>query len=722
MEVKVKKKVLFNVIKKLMTERRGFMDAQLNGNFIGTYGTGPEPIKPVSHVATQLSVEAPPVEDPDYIPGSKEELAAASIRMSQEVPSDQVEFYYRQLHKLLDAALDNEEEKGEYDMGYKVGMQVAAGEEAMMPDQISESYMAGYEAAINEAGEELTIYPELVNQRPQLEGQPPIEFLKVQLYFMIRDLSLQFEAEYFEKLSSGSEETVPTSLKYGITFDNSFHPQNLAKKGYSKEKLIETIKTVATNILKQPQFIKFKQNFNKVALEEKLGDNELISRMAQEMAEQVVEKDKPEYSRVPVEGVIGQLYASSFNSDGFWNQGKEIWEKMEKRLADDDVLAPKDLIGFFRKKPAGPQRDKFLRLIPTDLVEDVLSLLKQYMIDLAQKVKKIDYDPSVFDAAIEEHILAQHTRATEVAISQDPIEKEAKPELSPEEKAERTVSRRLAKLESGKANEFDLLAPFFGFSGASGLRQWFLKFPQRKLKALMIRDEEGNAPLMQLYQISLTSLIDPVLEALPSLISNREGEFKALLEDIREDLEALKGLDFDTNNPEVQRSLGALGGRVLRYINEALFKSPFANFDKDLTDSVADVLKAKYSDLSDKQAKSAAEYFTGKKNLPDYNKMTKAAKNLSSMGIDSKRKFDAIYLEAEESFNQLVEDEFAEFEVGGENFVGEYREKVQKKLSGLKGKKIQTAILDAIEAMLDDFASSEAMRRIASGEAQGDES
>ena len=722
MEVKVKKKVLFNVIKKMMTERHGFMDAQLNGNFVGSYGKDSEPIKPVSHVATQLSVEAPPVEDPDYVPASKEELAAASIRMAEEVPSDQVEFFYRQLHKLLDAALDNQDERSDYDMGYKVGMQVAAGEEALMPDQISESYMAGYRAALNESDKELVIYPELVNQRPQLAGQPPIEFLKVQLYFMIRELSLQFEAEYFEKLASGSEETVPTSLKYGITFDNSFHPQNLAKKGYSKDKLVQTIKTVAENILKQPQFAEFKQNFGKVALQERLGDNELINRMAQEMADQIVEKDKPEYSKVPVEGIIGQLYASSFNSDGFWEQGKEIWKKMEQRLSDDDVLPAKDLIGFFRKKTAGPQRDKFLRLIPTDLVEDVLSLLKQYMIDLAKKVKKIDYNPDVFDDAIEEHILAQHTRATEASISQDSVEKEAKPALSPEEKAERTVSRRLAKLESGKANEFDLLAPFFGFSGASGLRQWFLKFPQRKLKALMIRDEEGTAPLMQLYQISLSSLLDPVLEALPSLIAGREGDFKGLLEDIKEDLEALKGMDFDTNNPEVQRSLGALGGRVLRYINEALFKSPFANFDKDLTDSVADVLKSKYSDLSDKQAKSAAEYFTGKKNLPDYNKMTKAAKNLSAMGIDSKRKFDEIYLESEESFNQLVEDEFAEFDVGGENFVGEYREKVQKKLSGLKGKKMQTAILDAVEAMLDDFASSAAMKRIASGEAQGDES
>ena len=67
------------------------------------------PIKASSHMAVQLSVEAPPVDDPDYIPATKEELGLAANRISREVPSEKIEYFYRKLHKLLDAALDEKD-------------------------------------------------------------------------------------------------------------------------------------------------------------------------------------------------------------------------------------------------------------------------------------------------------------------------------------------------------------------------------------------------------------------------------------------------------------------------------------------------------------------------------------------------------------------------------------------------------------------------------------
>ena len=115
MEIKVKKSVLFNVLKQLMTESPSRSDyhigGNMGGNFLGFFAEDEEPIKPRPQMATQLSVEEPPVEDPDFVPASREELQAAAIRICKEVPRSEIEFFYRMLHKILDSALDKEDEK-----------------------------------------------------------------------------------------------------------------------------------------------------------------------------------------------------------------------------------------------------------------------------------------------------------------------------------------------------------------------------------------------------------------------------------------------------------------------------------------------------------------------------------------------------------------------------------------------------------------------------------
>ena len=104
MEVKVKKSLLFNVLKKALSENR--TNDNPGGNFVHPFDRGETPIAPSAHMTTQLSVEEPPVSDPDFIPASMSELRASAARISQEVPPEQVEFFYRSLHKLLDASLD----------------------------------------------------------------------------------------------------------------------------------------------------------------------------------------------------------------------------------------------------------------------------------------------------------------------------------------------------------------------------------------------------------------------------------------------------------------------------------------------------------------------------------------------------------------------------------------------------------------------------------------
>ena len=116
MQVKIKKSVLLDFLEKINENKSSRGDTIFNNTtgFFGNFGavkTNDNPIKPSKQMALQLSTEAPPVEDPDYIPATKEELGLAAVRISKEVPSKKIEFFYRKLHKLLDAALDEDDQK-----------------------------------------------------------------------------------------------------------------------------------------------------------------------------------------------------------------------------------------------------------------------------------------------------------------------------------------------------------------------------------------------------------------------------------------------------------------------------------------------------------------------------------------------------------------------------------------------------------------------------------
>jgi hypothetical protein len=120
-KVKVNKSILESFYKKITENKSSRSDTSFNNTtgFYGNYGSVKSfnafdsdediPIKASSHMAVQLSVEAPPVDDPDYIPATKEELGLAANRISREVPSEKIEYFYRKLHKLLDAALDEKD-------------------------------------------------------------------------------------------------------------------------------------------------------------------------------------------------------------------------------------------------------------------------------------------------------------------------------------------------------------------------------------------------------------------------------------------------------------------------------------------------------------------------------------------------------------------------------------------------------------------------------------
>ena len=118
MQVKVKKAVLFNFLKRHLNENR--VDDNPSGNFISVvekenpsfemFQDEEDPITPVEHMSTQLSIEKPPVDDPYYIPQTNTDLASSVSLISKEVPESQIEYFYRKIHQLLDDALDRNDD------------------------------------------------------------------------------------------------------------------------------------------------------------------------------------------------------------------------------------------------------------------------------------------------------------------------------------------------------------------------------------------------------------------------------------------------------------------------------------------------------------------------------------------------------------------------------------------------------------------------------------
>jgi len=115
---KVKKNLIQNYIIDLINEGKDkeegedFNDTLYYGNF-GSVQKDEEdlPLEANPQMATQLSQEEPPVDDENFIPSSKQELSLAASRIAKEVPNEKIEFFYRKLHNLLDAALDEDDEK-----------------------------------------------------------------------------------------------------------------------------------------------------------------------------------------------------------------------------------------------------------------------------------------------------------------------------------------------------------------------------------------------------------------------------------------------------------------------------------------------------------------------------------------------------------------------------------------------------------------------------------
>lgn len=66
------------------------------------------PLQASEMMAHQLADEKPPIEDENYTPSNTKELERASASLASLVPNDQVEFFYKEMHRLVDKAAEKQ--------------------------------------------------------------------------------------------------------------------------------------------------------------------------------------------------------------------------------------------------------------------------------------------------------------------------------------------------------------------------------------------------------------------------------------------------------------------------------------------------------------------------------------------------------------------------------------------------------------------------------------
>ena len=122
--MKIKKHVLRKAVRMALFENTGDTGHAAGGGY-GIYDrpgpvdsadedfdpTVPDeiPLKPTEMMSTsQLATERPPIEDEEYTPSNLAQLSKSAAAIAQLVPGDQVDFFYKELHKALDSATEKQ--------------------------------------------------------------------------------------------------------------------------------------------------------------------------------------------------------------------------------------------------------------------------------------------------------------------------------------------------------------------------------------------------------------------------------------------------------------------------------------------------------------------------------------------------------------------------------------------------------------------------------------
>ena len=618
--------------------------------------------------------------------------------------------------------------KQDYLAGYDVGLDVDAGLTVDMPSSPSADFMAGYNQAMSDGKRYDDIKPPAASSDPEkYQNESAVVNIVEMTHDKLFEISRKVESEYFDthftkrgqearELGIGADELNKAARKYGLSNDYVFTFLNLTKKKsgqyqYTEQKMVSEVTKFITNYAGMGEAAEYSAMLDKAAAELNKDRKSAIDFIALLLTK----KDAQEREQI-----------ADVTSDEFLDKKiTTLFSIVTKR----EPYNYKNVSKHFMNRASPEEMQSVLNDVMNDLAKNKKG--DEYVFKTGKK--KLSYPVAEVEKMASGYVQTMFDQAADYQFSK-PGKGEKVDDDSPGETEEEAFAKRIAKLST--STNFDNLAPFFGFSGASGLRQWYLKHALRKIKALGIGSAGGGQKnaFAKLYEETFELIAPYLIEAVESRVKELEAKGNPSEQDqqklvvIKHSLPQLQKIETMISNGNFLRAgdssnsghdlLYTVGGHMLRTVNSEIYKPIMNAIDKNWTDFVADIIKKK-AKVDAKKAKSLAEYFTGKKEIPNYDEMTKAAKNLLAAGIDFDM-FQEVLEISNDWFDDTISTEFSKFETKEDSFSGEFLQAVLKTIEKLtkKPKEMQKALDKAIDEYLKDVASQIAFKNLADMETQ----
>ena len=310
---------------------------------------------------------------------------------------------------------------------------------------------------------------------------------------------------------------------------------------------------------------------------------------------------------------------------------------------DDSVVTPQTIVKY----------------VTPETFDDYKSMV---LTNLDERLKQPDGSYKVFDQGIpmvysEEQVLEIFEVMMEELLAQSEIRHSSQEELEDididaNDKIEKVdnlpkemMQYMKDKLDQAERIDTDwkYMAPFYGYSGPSGVRQWALKGPKRKFDLLNIQSsEEDSGVVLQAFEDVYFKIIDPLIAAMQSILSTiksdiakgkasstemKKGQISSLgSQDLEQyiqkgiaDLQRFSDLmdaeefgDIIKQYPDLTQSTGV---SILRNIVGGIIDKPMSSLETEMTSEIADIISDfafdKGIEASQKDCEWAAYYFTG---------------------------------------------------------------------------------------------------------------
>lgn len=676
----------------------------------------------------------------------------------EEVPPVPSETEVEDLYGDARASYENAENKALFMQGYNDGADTGMSDLEARPNIDDPSYLSGYELGYQEFFEPevfdtgVNIEADLdreelnnrVSQRNMFGGNIP-EVLKLipEFYMLTQDIGYKIETDRYNLMMAGDpikDANKNIRVVYNIGHMETFITHNLTKPFFNKDYALRSarkhLKVILDRTYNSPAAQNFRKGFIDAMGRDNMNEEEAKSLLVKVFVDKILENVaninyEPDQNK-KIESILMQTFAQTTvyktgkmtgakggsekdtakpyqgnTSATFYRRVKE--EYREDIILDFlDKLTSKYLVGTVYKIPSGrkdpnnPKRNEYYEIDANEF---------------GQKAE--DYANQMIDKALadQEAVAAGKIITPEDEVVEDDVLGD---EDSPDSMTDEEIAEKLSNTK-----DFQTLAPFFGFSGAPGMRQWFLKFAKRFFEMGVISLKSGDRTLIKFHSEMVEATLELLSEKLPEL-ANSLTDAASSDADLELSSVALRAseqvqdafqefLDVGDNLSQISVEgkledgsttmipfLNTLGGQLARAFNGIFFKKVLTKLDKSWTDYVANELQtneqfknyiadniSKAANIDAKAAKSVAEYFIGKKNAPEIisNKdgtqrvyksaaegnPTKGVRALMKYGIDANA-YHIINQESQDWFEDMLMTDFAKVV----DFEGQYRQMILK--------------------------------------------